>query len=171
MKQSEGKYANELIQTFKNITMQPSKAQMILRSKASIFNTKFDSMQVLAAEQAMIVFANDQIDEFSKEQNKEVAFEAVKLFPALVKKQFILWLRKKSFLLACKEAQLRADTEGFKCFVIRSSRIGYTILNTLDIDLNKKIRVLGKDVDAIELEKTASFTATRKVHPPVLKRR
>jgi len=45
---------------------------------------------------------------------------------------------KKYPSMAKRQAQTRANVENRKCYVIRKSLIGYEILSTLDIDLNKK---------------------------------
>jgi hypothetical protein len=61
--------------------------------------------------------------------------------------------------MAKRQAQTRANVENRKCYVIQKSLIGYEILSTLDIDLNKKIRVLDKDVNAKKLHEVADFVA------------
>jgi hypothetical protein len=59
--------------------------------------------------------------------------------------------------MAKRQAQTRANIENRKCYVIRKSLIGYKILSTLDIDLNRKIRVLDKDINAKKLHEVADF--------------
>ena len=61
--------------------------------------------------------------------------------------------------MAKRQAQTRANIEKRKCYVIRKSLIGYEILSTLDIDMNKKIRVLDKDINAKKLHEAADFVA------------
>jgi hypothetical protein len=61
--------------------------------------------------------------------------------------------------MAKRQAQTRANIENRKCYVIRKSLIGYEILSTLDIDINKKIRVLDKNVNALKLHEVADFVA------------
>lgn len=143
----------------------------ILTSEKSRFNVTLDSDQNNAVQSAMSIYAARMVDKFRSEQNKRAVTEALVLFPSLWKGEIMLWLRRRSFLKACRNAQLEADSAGYKIYVIRSSNIGFTLMSTLDVSMNKKIRVFKKDVNAIELEKTASFTATRKVHPLTLKRK
>ena len=144
---------------------------LIIKSKASIFNVEFDAMQYSAINSAMTEYAVRKVDKYRANENKAVVLEAISLFPALWKGHFKLWLRKRAFLRAKKMAQLQADTDGYKVYVIRSSDIAYKLMSTLDVRHNKRLRVFGKFVDAIVLEETASFTATTKRKIPVLKRR
>lgn len=134
----------------------------VLRSQLSIYNTKLDPDQYRAVEMAMVEFGGRTVDNFEREQNKAAVKEALRLFPALFKGQIMLYLRKKSLNKAVKQAELRAEVENRKMYVIRASNIAYTILSTADIEHNKKIRVFGKDVDAIKLHETAD----RVVYPP-----
>jgi hypothetical protein len=61
--------------------------------------------------------------------------------------------------MAKRQARTRANIENRKCYVIRKSLIGYEILSTLDITLNKRIRVLDKDVNFKKLHEIADFVA------------
>jgi hypothetical protein len=61
--------------------------------------------------------------------------------------------------MAKRQAQTRANIENRKCYVIQKSMIGYEILSTLDIDLNKRIRILDNDVHAKKLHEIADFVA------------
>jgi hypothetical protein len=63
--------------------------------------------------------------------------------------------------MAKRQAQTRANLENRKCYVIRKSLIGYEILSTLDITLNKRIRVLDKDVNTKKLYEVDDFKNQR----------
>lgn len=134
----------------------------ILKSKLSICNADMlDSKQRIAVEETVAEFTAIKINKYRSEQNKEVALEAIKLFPAILKGQLILWLRKRAFKRACKEAFRLACLEGYKHYVIRSSTTKYVIMSTLDVRKNKQLRIFGKNVDAVKLEETAAYVAKR----------
>lgn len=134
----------------------------VLDSSLSIAGITLDERQRNAVQAAMYNYSARTVENFEREQNKAAMKEALKLFPALFKGQIMLYLRKKSLNKAVKQAELRADVENRKMYVIRASNIAYTILSTADIEHNKKIRVFGKYVDAIKLHETAD----RVVYPP-----
>lgn len=137
----------------------------VLDSSLSIAGITLDERQRNAVQAAMYNYSARTVENFEREQNKAALKEALKLFPALFKGQIMLYLRKKSLNKAVKQAELRAEVENRKMYVIRASNIAYTILSTADIEHNKKIRVFGKDVDSIKLHETAD----RVVYPPKIK--
>lgn len=110
-------------------------------------------------EAAMVKYALKQVAAFKSREIKNICLDSLKYFPRLTWDSIIWWLRKKSFDMAKRQAQTRANIENRKCYVIRKSLIGYEILSTLDVDLNKKIRVLDKDVNAKKLHEVADFVA------------
>lgn len=71
----------------------------------------------------------------------------------------VLRLREISFYWHKKMAIRRSNIENRKLYVIRSGELSYVLLSTADIDLNKKLRVFGKYVDAKTLHQTADFVA------------
>jgi hypothetical protein len=108
-------------------------------------------------EMAMIEYALKQIADYKDREIKNVCLYSFKYFPRLTWDNIILWLRKLSFNMAKKQAQTRANVENRKCYIIRKSLIGYTIFSTLDINLNKKIRVVDKNVNFKKLHEVADF--------------
>jgi len=110
-------------------------------------------------EAAMIEYGLRQVADYKDREIKNVCLYSFKYFPRLTWDNIIWFLRKISFNLAKRQAQTRANVENRKCYVIRKSLIGYEILSTLDINLNKKIRVLDKDVNAKKLHEVADFVA------------
>lgn len=139
-----------------------TQANDILRSNTSKLNVTLDSRQQQAATMAMIDFAARKVNEYRQSERKEINLEAVKLFPALLVGDWKLWLRKRAFRKACKQAKVRAEIENRKMYIIRSTEIAYIILSTLEVEQNKKVRVFGKNVDAIKLHETAD----KVVYPP-----
>jgi len=110
-------------------------------------------------ESAMIEYALKQVSDYKNREIKNVFLYSFKYFPWLTWNNIIWWLRKISFNMAKRQAQTKANVENRKCYVIRKSLIGYEILSTLDIDLNRKIRILDKDVNAKKLHEVADFVA------------
>jgi len=106
-------------------------------------------------ESAMIEYALKQVADYKDREIKNVFLYSFKYFPRLTWDNIIWWLRKISFNIAKRQAQTRANLENRKCYVIRKSLIGYTVLSTLDINLNKKIRVVDKNVNAMKLYEAA----------------
>lgn len=74
----------------------------------------------------------------------------------------VLRLREISFFWHKNMAIRRSKIENRKLYVIRSGELSYILLSTSDIDLNKKLRVFGKFVDAKTLHQTADFVALPK---------
>lgn len=134
----------------------------VLRSQLSIYNTKLDPDQYRAVEMAMVEFGGRAVTDYRDQETKGIKLEAIKLFPALLKGDFKLWLRKRALRKACKQAEMRAEIENRKMYIIRSTEIAYIILSTLEVEQNKKVRVFGKNVDAIKLHETADQV----VYPP-----
>jgi hypothetical protein len=148
-----------------------NKLQVILRSKLSIQGTELDEVQKTAAYAAMVSYASAKIEEYRALERKRLVAVLKKTFPALYLETWKFKIRRLMLKKSIEKAQVMADTEGYKVYVIRSTEVTYKLMTTLDVDQNKRMRVFGKNVDAIELTKTAAFTATRKIHPPVLKRK
>jgi len=115
-------------------------------------------------EAAMIEYGLRQVAEYKNREIKDVCLYSFKYFPRLTCNNIIWWLRKLSFNMAKHQAQIRANIENRKCYVIRKSLIGYEILSTLDIDLNKRIRLLNKNIDAQKLHEVADFVAYPKIN-------
>jgi len=106
-------------------------------------------------EAAMIEYALKQVANYKHREIKNVFLYSFKYFPRLTWNNIIWWLRRLSFNMAKRQAQERANIENRKCYVIRKSLIGYTVLSTLDINLNKKIRIVDKNVTAMKLYEAA----------------
>jgi hypothetical protein len=133
--------------------------QSILKSKSSIYGVEFDVKERTAIYRAMHDFATRKVSEY---RNREIKGELPNFFKVLFKMtwdNWILYFRKLAFNRAKKAAQLRAYVENRKVYAIRSSQIGYVLLSTADVEKNKKLRIFGKDVDAIKLTATADYVA------------
>ncbi len=73
-----------------------------------------------------------------------------------------LYIRRRFFNMAKKEAIARANTEGYKVYVVRDSDFRYRTFSTLDFKIHKTIRAFKKDLTAKDMERTAAYIA----HPP-----
>jgi len=133
--------------------------QSILKSKSSIHEVEFDVKERTAIYRAMTEYAARKVAEF---KTREVKGELPNFFKVLFRMNWdnwILYFRKIAFNRAKKAAQLRAYTENRKIYVIRKSQISYILLSTFEVEQNKKLRILGKNVDAIKLTATADYVA------------
>ena len=133
--------------------------QTILRSVLSQRNISLNPDQVLAAQEAMALYGMRTVEIYRETISKEANIEAVSFFTSIFKGEFRLWVRKIYFQRAKRQAIIRSETEGYKIYVIRSGDYSYQVLSTRDVNLNKKLRVLGKNVDAKKLSETADFIA------------
>ena len=131
----------------------------ILKSKASIQGVEFTEPQRTAAYAAMVSYAAAKIDDYRSAESKAVNIEATKLFPALLRGEFKLWLRKRSFIKAKKLAQIRADIENRPVHVVRSSEIGFAVQSTAEVRQLRKTGVYKKEVTAIKMNEVADYTA------------
>ena len=127
----------------------------ILRSNASKLDTEFSNMQTAAAVRAMVDYAALKINEYRASESKAIKLEAIKLFPALLRGEWKLWLRKRAFLKAKKSAQKRADIEGRPFYVIRATDISYIVQSTLEAKVLRKRGLYAKNVNAQKLIETA----------------
>ncbi len=133
--------------------------QSILKSKESIHGVTFDAKERNAIYRAMVQYAAREVAKYHNREIKSIGKRGIRLLLSLKWDNIILWIRQKSFNLAKKKAQLRANTEMRKIYVIRNSMIGYSILSTFEINQNKKLRILKKDIDAMKLHEIADFIA------------
>lgn len=131
----------------------------ILKSKASIQGVEFTEPQKQACYSSMTHYAALKIDEYRASESKSVNLEAIKLFPALLVGDWKLWLRKRSFLKAKKQAQTEADIEGRPFYVIRATQIKYSVQSTEVARELTRRRVYKKGTNSIVLTKTADYTA------------
>lgn len=131
----------------------------ILASEKSKFNVTFDSAQNNAIQSAMNIYAGRVLDDYREAESKRAKIEAIRLFPALIKGEIKLWLRKRSFIKAKKTAQIRANIENRPVHVVRSSEIAFVVQSAKEVRQLKKVGIYKKNVDAIKMNSAADFTA------------
>jgi len=144
-----------------------SQIKDILKSRASINDVEFTGMQTTVAYLAMIDYAALKVQEYRTSESKSVNLEAIKLFPALFLGDWKLWLRKRSFLKAKKQAQTEADIEGRPFYVIRATQIKYSVQSTEVARELTRRRVYKKGTNSIVLNKTADYTAYPSKNRPI----
>ena len=131
----------------------------ILTSEKSKFNVTLDAAQNNAVQSAMHIYAMRMVDKYRANETKAINIEAVKLFPALFRGEWKMWLRKRAFLKAKKLAQIRANAENRPVHVIRSSEIAFVVQSTKEVRQLKRVGIYKKNVDAIKMNDAADFTA------------
>lgn len=136
-----------------------SEIDLILTSELSKYDTVLEPKQKVAVMFAMLRYSEHSVDQYRRKETKAINLEAVKLFPALLKGDYKMWLRKRAYKKAVKMAQKRADTENRKIYCIRTTDIAYTTLSTSEVKAAKKAGVFDKKVNALMLHETADFIA------------
>lgn len=113
--------------------------------------------QITQLETCMTMFA---LAEIRKIQDKDINDQSMSFFKMLFNANYenkILWMRHQMYKVAVKQAKLRSKTEGYKMYVVRSSKIGYTIISSLQLKVGRKFRIMKKEVTREQLETTASL--------------
>ncbi len=117
---------------------------------------------ITGAETAMTLFAMEKLKEHKEREIKGEMKSFFKLLFHFSYDNMILYARSKVLNRAIKNAKLRAKIENKKVYVFRDSLIGFKTLSSTDVKFNKKIRVMKKDIDFMELENISAFIA----YPP-----
>ena len=120
---------------------------------------KFTPSELSRVQVAMENYAVGMLLEYKSEEMKGEVKSFFKLMLQFTRDNAMLYMRYRVFKFAKRQAQLRANTENYKVYVIRESNIRYKVLSTIDVQFNKRIRVLGKDVTAKDLHEIADFVA------------
>ena len=138
--------------------MHLNKTKLILESQLKSLNG-FSQEQIEKIQVAMHLYALDQVNEFRNQDIKDEVANWLKLFGQEWYKTAILLIRRWHFRMAKRQAIILAEVTGYKTYVIQKGRTTFQILNSYEINYNKKMKVLGKDVDFMEVEKISSFIA------------
>lgn len=133
--------------------------EAVLTSKLSQRGEKLTDTQRITVMECMQAYAILAVEKMIEKRNKETLIESVGFFSSIYKGEFRLWIRKQFFLRAKRQAMIRAEVENRKVYCIRAGEFRYELLSTKDVDLNKKLRILGKDLDAVKLHSVADFIA------------
>lgn len=139
--------------------MNPSKIDLILKSKLSQRDVKLNDTQTIAVREAMMEYGIHLVESYRSNETKAVSLEAVSFFPALLKGEIKLWFRKISFKRAKKIAISRASIERLKMYVVRVTDIKYMVFSTNQIDHLKKLKKFKKNVDFRALSEVSDFIA------------
>nr|WP_320022090.1 hypothetical protein [uncultured Draconibacterium sp.] len=113
--------------------------------------------QITQLETCMTMFA---LAEIRKVQDKDISDQSISFFKMLFHANYenkLLWMRYQMYKIAVKQAKLRSKTEGYKMYVVRSSKVGYTIISSLQLKVGRKFKIMKKEVTREQLETTASL--------------
>jgi hypothetical protein len=111
--------------------------------------------QIQGIETSMTLFAVQEIGKFKTREITGTMTSFFKLVMNFSWDNTVLYIRYRSFLLAKRQARIQANIQNRKYYIIRSSLIGYKVLSTMDIDLNKRVRILDKHITAKNLHEKA----------------
>ena len=134
----------------------------LLASRLSQGNETLTAKQLNCVNLAIVDCTVAVLENYRSNEAKAINKEIIGFLPMLIKGEFTLIIRNWCRKRAQKSAQLMSDTQNMKIYGIRSGNVSYKLLSTADVDHNKKLRILGKNVGAKELTATADFYTTPK---------
>jgi hypothetical protein len=114
---------------------------------------------------AMNEWAQENVNFIQKDLDKErkrIIFMIFGVFTSVTWETFILAIRNRNLKRYKRIYQKISNEDHRKYYIIRSTAINYKVLSTSDVNLNKRLRILGKFVDAKKLTETADCTITPK---------
>ena len=114
---------------------------------------------------AMNEWAQENVNLIQKNLDKErkrIIFMIFGVFASVTWEMFILTIRNRNLKRYKKIYQDISNENGRKYYIIRSTPINYKVMSTSDVNLNKRLRILGKFVDAKKLRETADYIVTPK---------
>lgn len=143
--------------------MKPQNAKLVLESELGISFADLKGIEVPEKakpiiHKAMKVYANQHVNFALNEtgkQERKLVYLMLGYFAKLTWQEFVLYLRAKSLKRHKRIAQRLANEDRRKYYIIRDSEIGFKRFSTLDVDLNKRLHIMGKDVDAKKLHEVA----------------
>jgi len=124
---------------------------------------------------AMNEWAQENVTQVKKDLNKErreIFFMIFGVFASVSWDTFILTIRNRNLKRLKKIYQAISNEDRRKYYIIRSTSINYKVLSTSDVNLNKRLRIFGKFVDAKKLTETADCVITPEGRlMPIIKRK
>lgn len=93
--------------------------------------------------------------EMNNKPRRRFALMAFGHFGKLTWHEMIMFLRTKSLKRYKRIAQKLSNENNRKYYVVRSSELGYKLFSSLDVKVNKKLRIFGNDVSVLKLHETA----------------
>ena len=147
--------------------MKPQSAKSVLDQQLGLSFTAVEipenAMPLIL--KAMKVYANQHVNytiEQTDKQERKMVYIMFGYFVKLTWQEFILYLRAKSLKRHKRIAQRLANDDNRMYYIIRDSEIGYRRFSTADIDLNKRLHIMGKDVDFKKLHEVADAVIYKK---------
>ena len=97
--------------------------------------------------------------EVRKEENTEVLKQSFGVIPGLLLTGISLWAKRFVRNQYVRQAQLRADTEQYKIYVVQGKGLTFKLISTRDFKYNKAVRVFKNDLTAKDMEAVSCFIA------------
>jgi len=92
-------------------------------------------------------------------EDKKIIRESFGVIPNLWLTRLSMWAKRVVRNQYVRQAQLRADTECYKVYVLQGKGLTFKLISTRDFKFNKAIRVFKKDLTAKEMEKLSCYIA------------
>lgn len=130
-----------------------NRQRMLLLSELGGTWDGIDVQRIPKIETAMTKFAFNELAKHKSRELNEHTVSFVKLIFQANYDNIILFMRYRMYKAAVKKAKLRAKSEGYKMYVVRNDKISYRVISTLEFKINKRIRILDKDLSAKDMER------------------
>jgi phosphopentomutase len=114
---------------------------------------------------AMHEYAESAVNEYidgSNKQKRIVLRPLYGIYARLTWDELVMKLRLFNLRRVKRIVQSLSNEDKRKYYIIQVGDVAYKYISTRDIEHNKKIRVFGKNVDAIKLHETADIVVTPK---------
>lgn len=114
---------------------------------------------------AMSEYANSAVESYIEQEEKRRRFilkPLYKIYGRMTWDELVTKIRLFNLRRIKKMVQSISNEDRRKYYIIQSGAINYICVSTKDVEYNRKIRVYGKDVDAIKLHETADCVITPK---------
>lgn len=114
---------------------------------------------------AMEDYSKSVVDDYIQEVGRQKRFVLKPLYgiyARLTWDELVMKVRLFNLKRIKRMVQALSNEDNRKYYIIRSGEVSYIYISTRDVEHNKKIRVFGKNVDAIKLHETADIVITPK---------
>ena len=134
----------------------------ILTKNIKLFKGKYPDKHLTFNSSALGVIYDSMLEmayEARREEDKEFWKQFRTYAPRLLFTRVKLWGKKFVRNQYVRQAQLRADTENYKCYVLQGKGLRFEIISTREFKYNKAVRIFEKDLTAKDMEKLSCFIA------------
>lgn len=137
-------------------------ASTIFKRNLKLYQGKYPDKKIDITPDIKGIVYNSMV-QYAREAREEKDLSELRqglgLLPGLLRARLSKWVTKIVRNQYCKMAQLRADTENYKMYVVQGRGLTFKIISTREFKMNKRIRVFKKDLTAKEMEEVSCFTA------------